>query len=118
LKQIFEDRFFHADPHPGNLFIKPGSQIRKQLMQDGIWSFVDFGMTGRINQNIFAGLREAAIAVGTQDAARLIKSYQILNILLPGADLRLLEKATAQAFERFWGRTSPEIMGMGLRTDA
>jgi predicted unusual protein kinase regulating ubiquinone biosynthesis (AarF/ABC1/UbiB family) len=30
--------------------------------------FVDFGMTGRIDQNIFAGLREAVIAVGTRDA--------------------------------------------------
>jgi predicted unusual protein kinase regulating ubiquinone biosynthesis (AarF/ABC1/UbiB family) len=113
LKQIFEDRFFHADPHPGNLFVRPC--ISQESGQTAGWDliFVDFGMTGQINQNTFAGLREAAIAVGTQDAARLIKSYQLLNILLPGADLQLLEKATAQAFERFWGRTSPEIMGMG-----
>jgi predicted unusual protein kinase regulating ubiquinone biosynthesis (AarF/ABC1/UbiB family) len=110
LKQIFEDCFFHADPHPGNLFIKPLS-----IAVDGktsAWQlvFVDFGMTGRINQNTFAGLREAVIAVGTRDAARLIKSYQRLNLLLPNADMRLLEKATAQAFERFYGRTPTEIL--------
>jgi predicted unusual protein kinase regulating ubiquinone biosynthesis (AarF/ABC1/UbiB family) len=113
LKQIFEDRFFHADPHPGNLFVKLHSTDDHGTSAGWDLIFVDFGMTGRINQGIFAGLREAVIAVGTKDAARLIKSYQMLNILLPGADLRLLEKATAQAFERFWGRTSPEILGMG-----
>jgi predicted unusual protein kinase regulating ubiquinone biosynthesis (AarF/ABC1/UbiB family) len=113
LKQIFEDRFFHADPHPGNLFIKPMPAGGESKDQSWNLVFVDFGMTGRINQNIFAGLREAVIAVGTRDAARLIKSYQMLNILLPGADLRLLEKATAQAFDRFWGRTSPELLKMG-----
>jgi predicted unusual protein kinase regulating ubiquinone biosynthesis (AarF/ABC1/UbiB family) len=112
LKQIFEDRFFHADPHPGNLFIKP---VVTKNGETAAWNlvFVDFGMTGRIHQKVFAGLREAVIAVGTRDAARLIKSYQMLDILLPGADLQLLEKATAQAFERFWGRTSPEIVQMG-----
>jgi predicted unusual protein kinase regulating ubiquinone biosynthesis (AarF/ABC1/UbiB family) len=112
LKQIFEDRFFHADPHPGNLFVKLRSQAENNSSG---WDliFVDFGMTGRIQPGTFAGLREAVIAVGTRDAKRLIKSYQMLNILLPGADLRLLEKATAQAFDRFWGRTSPEIFEMG-----
>jgi predicted unusual protein kinase regulating ubiquinone biosynthesis (AarF/ABC1/UbiB family) len=112
LKQIFEDRFFHADPHPGNLFVKLHSPA---VNDSSDWDliFVDFGMTGRIRPGTFAGLREAVIAVGTRDAKRLIKSYQMLNVLLPGADLRLLEKATAQAFERFWGRTSPEMFEMG-----
>jgi predicted unusual protein kinase regulating ubiquinone biosynthesis (AarF/ABC1/UbiB family) len=113
LKQIFEDRFFHADPHPGNLFVKLHTTTNGE--ENAVWDliFVDFGMTGRINPNMFAGLREAIIAVGTRDPARLIRSYQMLNILLPGADLRLLEKATAQAFKRFWGRTSPEMLQMG-----
>lgn len=113
LKQVFEDRFFHADPHPGNLFIKLRSPAGESNAVSWDLIFVDFGMTGRINQKLFAGLREAVIAVGTRDAARLIKSYQVLGIVLPGADLYLLEKATAQAFDRFWGRTSPEILKMG-----
>ena len=39
LKQIFVDGFFHADPHPGNIFLLDGNRI----------SFIDFGMMGRIN---------------------------------------------------------------------
>jgi predicted unusual protein kinase regulating ubiquinone biosynthesis (AarF/ABC1/UbiB family) len=62
---------------------------------------------------MLAGLREALIAIGTQDAGRLIRSYQQLHILVPGADVELIERASAAAFSRFWGRTAPELAGMG-----
>jgi predicted unusual protein kinase regulating ubiquinone biosynthesis (AarF/ABC1/UbiB family) len=109
LKQIFEDQFFHADPHPGNLFVRPPSQ------EGADWQlvFIDFGMVGHLPAATLAGLREAIIAVGTQDAARLVRSYQQLGVLLPGADLELLERANAEAFSRFWGRTAPELASLG-----
>ena len=110
LQQIFEDRFFHADPHPGNLFVVPAPVDAPDQ-----WKlvFVDFGMVGRLPDSTLVGLREALIAIGTQDAARLIRSYQQLHILLPGADVELIERASAEAFSRFWGRTAPELAGMG-----
>ncbi len=40
LKMILEDGFFHADPHPGNVFYLPDNRI----------AFIDFGMVGRINE--------------------------------------------------------------------
>src|SRR5574343_175537 len=40
MKMIVEDGFFHADPHPGNLFYLPGNGI----------AFIDFGMVGRLSQ--------------------------------------------------------------------
>lgn len=40
LKMILEDGFFHADPHPGNVFYLPGNRI----------AFIDFGMVGRLSQ--------------------------------------------------------------------
>jgi predicted unusual protein kinase regulating ubiquinone biosynthesis (AarF/ABC1/UbiB family) len=105
LKQIFEDGFFHADPHPGNLFVDPGIEA-----EDG-WqlTFVDFGMVGRVPQNLDAGLRELIIAVATRDAKRMVNSYQMVNILLPGADLELIAKAEAKVFDRFWGKTMEEL---------
>jgi predicted unusual protein kinase regulating ubiquinone biosynthesis (AarF/ABC1/UbiB family) len=57
-------------------------------------------------------LREGLIALGTKDASRLIKAYQILDVLLPGADVDLLEQASAKVFDRFWGKTAPEMMEM------
>jgi predicted unusual protein kinase regulating ubiquinone biosynthesis (AarF/ABC1/UbiB family) len=53
------------------------------------------------------------IAVGTQDVPRLIRPYQTMGLLLPDADLGLLEKATQRAFERFWGKSTSEIVSLG-----
>jgi predicted unusual protein kinase regulating ubiquinone biosynthesis (AarF/ABC1/UbiB family) len=113
LKQIFDDRFFHADPHPGNLFVLP--LTNEELIEDGFnWRlvFIDFGMAGEISEDLMVSLREILIAVGTQDARRIIKAYQSLGVLLPFADLDLLEKATNRVFERFWGKTVPELNKM------
>ncbi|MCC6146700.1 MAG: AarF/ABC1/UbiB kinase family protein [Anaerolineaceae bacterium] len=112
LQQIFEDSFFHADPHPGNLFVLP-----EPKSEDGTtpWRlvFVDFGMTGKISPGVLAGMRELLIAVGVQDGARVVKAYQMLGVLLPGADLELLAQANQQAFRRFWGKTTTELVDMG-----
>lgn len=117
LKQFLEDGFFHADPHPGNLFVQPGLSKEfdgKQLVGDTGWqlTFVDFGMVGRIPPNMIEGLRELIIAVGTKDAARMVKSYKMLGLLLPSANLALLEKAEAKAFERFWGKSMSELRNL------
>jgi predicted unusual protein kinase regulating ubiquinone biosynthesis (AarF/ABC1/UbiB family) len=115
LKQIFEDHFFHADPHPGNLFIHP-LKVPEGINDGGKmpWElvFVDFGMTGQLTSTVQEGLREMLIGVGTRDAARVVKSFQTLDVLLPEADVRMLEKATSRIFESFWGKTTPEMMQM------
>ena len=56
--------------------------------------------------------RSSVIAVGTRDSARLVKSYQMLGVLLPNADLALLERMQAKAFDRFWGKSMTELRQM------
>jgi predicted unusual protein kinase regulating ubiquinone biosynthesis (AarF/ABC1/UbiB family) len=111
LEQIFEDGFFHADPHPGNLFITPLSPAKGRKPKSVRWqlTFVDFGMVGRVPENLRKGLRETVVAIGTRDAARLIKSYKELGFLLPGADTQALEQASAAVFDRFWGMSMSEL---------
>jgi len=109
LKQIFEDGFFHADPHPGNLFVHPNNGAGWGL------AFIDFGMVGHVPDNLRQGLREAAIAVATQDGGRLVRSYQRLGVLLPGVDVALLERASTRAFSEFWGRSMGELRSISPR---
>lgn len=118
LQQIFEDGFFHADPHPGNLFVSPQPIPPWGHSQDGQGSkdtqnwqltFVDFGMVGRVSPNIHAGMREMAIAIGTRNTARMINAFQLMGVLLPNADLELIEKAEAKMFEQFWGKNMSEL---------
>jgi predicted unusual protein kinase regulating ubiquinone biosynthesis (AarF/ABC1/UbiB family) len=117
LRQIFEHRFVHADPHPGNLFVRPlpvgderpfapgdpvppladGGERPFQIV------FVDFGMVAVIPDRLRGALREYVIGLGTRDAARLVNSYVAAGVLLPGADLRRLEEVHEELFARFWG---------------
>ena len=109
LKQIFEDGFFHADPHPGNLFVLPLDEKDTDGFTKFRLTFIDFGMVGRMPDKLVEGLREVVIAVGLQDAPRLIQAYKTLGVLLPGANLKLLEEASAQVFDRFWGMSMSEL---------
>ncbi|MEP6894603.1 MAG: AarF/UbiB family protein [Chloroflexota bacterium] len=114
LKQIFEDGFFHADPHPGNLFVTPipaadGKKATWQL------TFVDFGMVGTVPEDLSAGLRELLIGIGTRNPARVVQAYQSLGVLLPSADMKLLEEAESQLFDRFWGMSMSELRNVNHR---
>jgi predicted unusual protein kinase regulating ubiquinone biosynthesis (AarF/ABC1/UbiB family) len=112
LKQIFKDGFFHADPHPGNLFVTPLPGQMENQKPAWRLTFVDFGMVGRVPDNLRVGLQELLISVGTRDAARMVRAYQTMNILLPGADLKLIERAGFQVFEMFWGKSMSELRGI------
>ena len=72
-------------------------------------TFIDFGMVGRMRPEIRDGLRELLIGVGLQDAERVVKAYQMIGILLPGADIALLERAESAMFQRFWGKGMDEL---------
>jgi predicted unusual protein kinase regulating ubiquinone biosynthesis (AarF/ABC1/UbiB family) len=112
LKQIFEDGFFHADPHPGNLFVTPLPGVDADGDPNWKLTFIDFGMVGRVPENLREGLRETVIAVGTQDGARLVRAFKTLNVLLPTADLALIERASMAVFDRFGGMSMDELKGI------
>jgi predicted unusual protein kinase regulating ubiquinone biosynthesis (AarF/ABC1/UbiB family) len=112
LKQLFEDNFVHADPHPGNLFVQPLPPIVSQL---GLVTpaqgrpfrlvFVDFGMVATIPEQVRPALREFLVGFITKDAGRVVRAYQGAGVLLPGADLARLEQIEAELLERYSGLT-------------
>ncbi len=101
MRQVFETYFVHVDPHPGNLFVRPLTD------PDAPHSFqlvlVDFGMAVEIPERLRSALREYAIGVGTQDAARIIRAMSDAGALLKDADLKRLEEAHEAMFKRMWG---------------
>ena len=68
-KQILEDGFFHADPHPGNLWVA-GGQI----------AWLDLGMTGRLTEHNKQLLKKAITAILEHDI------YSLKNVLLAFGD--------------------------------
>ncbi|MCB0208075.1 MAG: AarF/ABC1/UbiB kinase family protein [Anaerolineae bacterium] len=117
MEQVFVTNLVHADPHPGNVFVKPlrhpdepentsfapNQPVPYKPKRPFQIVFVDFGMVATIPERRRAALREYVIGVGTRDAYRVVKSYQDAGVLLPGADLKRLEEATADMFQRTWG---------------
>jgi predicted unusual protein kinase regulating ubiquinone biosynthesis (AarF/ABC1/UbiB family) len=116
LHQIFEEGFFHADPHPGNLFVYPlppdTDAYKSQGDQEGspfYLIFVDFGMAGTLTPQIVNGLIGTMAAIVTRDAEKLVRSYGELGFLLPGADTQRLEDATRAVFDQVWGLSMAQM---------
>ena len=63
LKMVFEDSEFHADPHSGNLMVSPKGEL----------GILDFGMVGRIDQNLRESLEDMLVAVVEADEKRLTR---------------------------------------------
>jgi len=72
LKMIFEDGFFHADPHPGNIMVKE---------PDGELVFLDFGMVGAIDSETRESIVKILLAALQKDASRMV-SYIEEEILI------------------------------------
>jgi predicted unusual protein kinase regulating ubiquinone biosynthesis (AarF/ABC1/UbiB family) len=91
LKQVLEDGFFHADPHPGNLFVTPGPII----------TFIDFGMVGELTPAMKDALREAVIGVAQKDSDRMVEALRTLGFVRPGADVRSVKSALDWLLENY-----------------
>ncbi len=108
LQQVFVNGFFHADPHPGNMFVQP--------YDDGDFTLnvVDFGMVGQLSPQLKAQLREMFLGVATRDAPRVVRAIDEAGWLLPSADRREIERAATKVFARFWGISLSEIQNLDI----
>ncbi len=110
ISQVFDNGFFHADPHPGNLFVTPVSRtVQEEIGRSWRLTFIDFGMMGQVPENLRSELKEVVIAVGLRDSHRLLRCMQHLNMLLPSADMALIERAVSQLFDRFGGMSLADM---------
>ncbi|MCX8528494.1 MAG: AarF/UbiB family protein, partial [Rhodoluna sp.] len=99
-EQFFVTGFFHADPHPGNIFV---SQPDEDSGIDFKLTFIDFGMMGEVNPEMRANLQSFLFAVASRDARAWVAACQKLGVLLPTADSVILEDAVSKLFDRFGG---------------
>lgn len=107
--QFFAVGFFHADPHPGNLFARPGPP------GDGpIVTFVDFGMVGSYTQQMRRFMKEAFLAVLTRDARALTNTLAQLGFIGEGADLASIERSLSRLLERYADLSLGEVRELGL----
>jgi predicted unusual protein kinase regulating ubiquinone biosynthesis (AarF/ABC1/UbiB family) len=88
LRQLLEHGFFHADPHPGNLFATP----------EGKLAYLDFGMMSEVKPYQRYGLIEAVVHLVNRDFEGLAQDYIKLEFLSPDTDLTPIIPAFADVF--------------------
>jgi predicted unusual protein kinase regulating ubiquinone biosynthesis (AarF/ABC1/UbiB family) len=91
LKQLLEDGFFHADPHPGNLLV----------MDSGHLAFFDFGMVGRITPKLQTQMIDAFFHVVARDVHGLGQDIIDLNFLKPGVDPETVRPVVESLFTHY-----------------
>ncbi len=99
LKQVFIDRFFHADPHPGNFSVLP----------DGRIALVDFGMVGRLDGDLLEELANVLLAVADWDAARAARHLLRMQVSEEEIDEESFKSDLAYLIEGYAGRPLKEI---------
>ncbi|HWQ40694.1 MAG TPA: 2-polyprenylphenol 6-hydroxylase [Desulfosporosinus sp.] len=89
--QMLIEGFFHADPHPGNIF----------LLNDGVISFIDFGMVGRLTLDMKNNFASLVIAMMRQNTESMMKAILRIGIIPDDVNLPLLNNDVDELREKY-----------------
>ena len=98
LRQLLNDGFFHADPHPGNLAVST----------DGALIFYDFGMMGEIKTNVKEKLMQTLLGIVQKDAQRVVSSLVDLGALVPTDDMGPVRRSVQFMLDNFMDKPFEE----------
>ena len=99
VKMVFEDGFFHADPHPGNLFIEP----------DGRIGLIDFGMVGQVDEKLRGQLGVLLTALIRNDADRVGAALLDLSVTKQSVDRNQLRADLTEFISLYKDRQLDQI---------
>src|SRR6266700_2451132 len=98
LTMLLEDGFFHADLHPGNLFIETSARI----------GLIDFGMVGVIDEQAKAGLSQLVMALVRRDSDVMVDALLALGMADPRVDRAALKKDLDGLVTQYYGQAIGE----------
>lgn len=99
MKQILEHRFFHGDPHPGNLFVQPGPRL----------VFVDFGLMQPIPPLMYEGMKSMIMAIIDRDIPCMARSLLDLGFISRTEKTEGIEQGIQFFMERYRDITPKEF---------
>jgi predicted unusual protein kinase regulating ubiquinone biosynthesis (AarF/ABC1/UbiB family) len=105
LKQVLEAGFFHADPHPGNIAVRPGPVV----------VLLDFGMVGEITPIMRENIRRIFLGVIRRDFDEVLVAAERLGFVTAGADRRALKRAIAWIVDTFYETSLGELQNIDPR---
>ena len=101
-KQVFVDGLFHADPHPGNLFVleEPDAARRPRVL------FVDFGLSKRLDPELREAMRKGLYALLRRDPEGFLAEMDRMGMIAPGAHAGVRRSLDAM-FQRIAAEGAP-----------
>ena len=93
LFQVFERGIFHADPHPGNILVDDGGGI----------GLVDFGMVGRLDEDLKHHLAATLVAVSNRDVEVIIEVYLELGVIPSDVAIEDLRYDLRAVIDKYYG---------------
>ncbi len=93
-KSIFVDRFFHADPHPGNFFVQRGDNGQPRIV------VLDLGSASEVRQNLAEGMMQVLSGYLTRNDKLLLAGIETMGFVADGGDRELLERTVKRYFEK------------------
>ena len=110
IKMIFEDGFFHADPHPGNILIS-GTPDKPVI------GLIDLGMVGRLSPEMRDRCIDLMVAAGRNDHVALADALYAISTPTKRVDMRAYRAEVAMLSEKYLGKPLKEIQLSGLIGD-
>ncbi len=107
--QFFEQGFFHADPHPGNIFVKTGLPGEGPTIE-----FVDFGMVGSLTQSIQKAMRDLFLSILTRDPETMVQALSHMGFLGEGANNAAIEEGLRIMLDHYYGMTLGEARELDI----
>jgi predicted unusual protein kinase regulating ubiquinone biosynthesis (AarF/ABC1/UbiB family) len=110
LRQLLEFGFFHADPHPGNLFAMAphcdvdGSQVSSASQLNAQMAYIDFGMMDQLEESAKETLVDAVVHLINKDYAELAVDFVKLGFLTPDTDIRPIIPALEEVLGDVMGK--------------
>lgn len=93
-KQVFLDRFFHADPHPGNFFVQKGPEGQPRIV------VLDLGSATELRDNLADGMFDILQGLMTRKDDLVVKGIHEMGFMAPDGNRALLERTTRKYFEK------------------
>ncbi|MDE3078220.1 MAG: AarF/ABC1/UbiB kinase family protein, partial [Chloroflexota bacterium] len=109
LYQFFQVGFFHADPHPGNIFVQPGLDGAAPTI-----AFVDFGMVGSLTKGVKQGLKDLFLGFVVNNAHTMAGAMQRLGFIGEGANMAAIERGIGLMVDQYQGLTLGQVRDMDL----
>ncbi len=94
MQQVFENGFFHADLHPGNILI----------MEDGTVAFLDFGMIGYLSSEVSDVFLDGMVALVNGDSSLFIELFRDMGCIDSNVDTRSLKVDIESFRSKYYGK--------------